>query len=419
MKNVVLISVDSNTTELEELLHSLDYNIVQKFIQKLKKPNPKYFIGSGFANRISEFVSTNDVELVVINQYLKASQLFNLEKIIKKTIFDRIRVILEVFTIRAGSEEARLQVELARLQYETPLVREWIHKAKSGEHPGFLAGGEYAVDQYYEMIRKRMKKIKEKLEKIRGERELRRSHRKRDGFFSASLIGYTNAGKSTLLNKLTSKDVIADEKMFSTLSTLTGRMAGAGVKLLFTDTVGFIEDLPPWLIEAFKSTLEEIMYSDVILLLVDVSNTFDEIARKLSTCYGILAEMENYPPVVVVLNKIDKINPIELDLIVKKLTAEKVISDYVTVSATIGTHLNQLIISVYRHLPDQKYIEVVLSTSTDNAQFINWLMTNTFVVHNEQASGDKFRIKLFTNIHNVGYISEKCTELNAELIQEP
>jgi GTP-binding protein HflX len=411
-----MISPTENTQELEELMYSLDYQVVEKFIQKVKKPNPKYYVGSGFVENIIEYLQENNVESVIFNHYLKAPQIYYLEKKFRKPVADRVRIILELFLQRAASEEARLQVELATLNYEIPLVREWIHSAKAGEHPGFLAGGEYAVDQYYELIRKRLRKIKIKLDKIKNERSVRRTQRKRSGFYMVSIIGYTNAGKSTLLNKLTDKEVLVNEKMFSTIKTLTGRINKRGLKILLTDTVGFIEDLPPWLIEAFKSTLEEITYSDVILLVVDISNDIEEIQRKMNTCYKIISEMENQPPIITVFNKLDKISSSELNNIVKKLKEEKIISSYLAISAKEELNLERLRTAIFNELPDQTSLELIIPKNDFTSSFINWLYDNTLIIKNDQLSEDRIYLKIYTPESELNYIKYQCKELDVNYI---
>ncbi len=417
MKKVIIISISEDTQELEELIYSLSYEIVQKFVQKVKKLNPKYIIGKGFLESVREYIEDNDVDFVVFNHYLRGSQVYNLEARLKRPVADRIRMILEVFIQRASSEEARLQVELATLNYEIPLVREWIHSAKGGEHPGFLAGGEYAIDQYYEMIRKRIKKIKSKLDTIRHERSLRRAHRKRKGFFSVSIIGYTNAGKSTLLNTLTDKEVIINEKMFSTISTLTGRISKKGFKILLTDTVGFIEDLPPGLVEAFKSTLEEITNSDIILLVVDLSDSYNEILRKIDTCYKILSEMEDQPPVIVVFNKIDKINSTQINNTVERLTEENIVTNYVIISAQDGVNIDQLRSAIFNTLPNQISLELVLPNNDYTSSFINWLFENTLILRNNPVAQNNMYFKLYAPESDLRYIKNQCKGLGAKIIE--
>lgn len=305
---------------------------------------------------------------VVVDAELKASQLAGIENALGGAeVFDRTRVILEIFQERAQNEEARLQVEAARLRYEMPLVREYIRLAKLGEHPGFMAGGEYGVNQYFDTIQKRATKVNRELEHIGSERAARRKHRRRGGFLLVSLAGYTNAGKSSLMRRLSGENVLVENRMFSTLDTKTARLTfrsaseeepagarpasdvngkasetgahqddssrrmsrddvaktdeaqdlregqppvgedrGQGQRpVLVTDTVGFIRDLPPWLIKAFRSTLEEIALSDVIILVVDASDAPEEIADRFQASYQVLLGFERIPTLVVALNKSD------------------------------------------------------------------------------------------------------------------
>ncbi len=207
-------------------------------------------------------------------------------------VFDRVRVILEIFSERARTQEARLQVELAKLHYEMPLVKESISLMKKGERPGFLAGGEYEVVQYHDMIKRRMARIRHDLSHISQERDVRRKHRRRGGFHLVSLAGYTNAGKSSLLRALTGDRAIAENRYFSTLETRTRRAVDERREILVTDTVGFMDELPPWLIESFRSTLEEIALADVIVLVVDVSDPLPEIRRRLHASLDVLADFQ-------------------------------------------------------------------------------------------------------------------------------
>jgi len=288
--DAMIISLEEDTVEMEELARAMNYRIKRIFVQKRGSPHPKFFMGKGKVAEIGLFLKEEEgrsIKMAVVNSPLKPTQIFHLQNAWDVTVFDRTRLILEIFSYRARSQEARLQVELAKLEYEVPLVKELIHRAKMGEHPGYMAGGEYQVDQYYEMIRKRLKKIRTRLKTVKKDRSEKRRHRREKGFFLISIAGYTNAGKSMLLKTLTSEDVIIEDKVFSTLVTLTRRGQGKrGGAFLFSDTVGFIKDLPPWLIEAFHSTLEEIFLADIVLLVIDVSEEVDTILSKIRTSYG-------------------------------------------------------------------------------------------------------------------------------------
>ena len=201
-KNAIIVSLNNDVSETIELADTLNYQVVETFIQHREKPDVKSYIGRGKIEEIKEFLDKNEtpINLIIINGKLKPSQWFILEKKLDVQVYDRVRLILTIFEEHAERKEAKLQVRLAQLQYERPFVRELIHRTRSGEHPGLMAGGEYQVDDYYEMIKKQTKKIRQELKNISDNRELRRRHRHTSGFYLVSLAGYTNAGKSSLLN---------------------------------------------------------------------------------------------------------------------------------------------------------------------------------------------------------------------------
>lgn len=388
-----MISLDTDVDELTNLTESLNYHIDKIFIQKRTNPNPKYYIGNGKAIEISDYIKDHKVDIVIVNAKLKASQLFNLERILNANVFDRIRLILEIFQDRAYSREAKLQVELARLQYEIPLVNEWIHRSKKGEHPGFLAGGEYAVNQYYDFIRKKIKKNKEKLERLRKERDLRREHRKKFGFYLVSLAGYTNAGKSTLLNNLTSSNVVVEKRVFSTLTTTTRKINETFRQILLTDTVGFIKDLPPWLIEAFHSTLEEIFYSDIILLIIDINEDLDEIINKINTCFQILWNSDNVPPIIPVFNKIDLDEMKNVRNKIKEIKNQNLIDNYLYISAKEKLFLDNLIDRIHEFLPELTKYKLDIYTH-ESKGVINEIKENYHIINITESPIEKIpRIK--------------------------
>jgi GTP-binding protein HflX len=378
--NVVLVSLDPDIAELRNLTESLNYSIDKVFIQKRELPSSKYYVGDGKVREIAKYLQDNSVDLIIFNAKLKASQFFNLERILKKSVYDRIRLILEIFNDRAYSREAKLQVELARLQFEIPLVNEWIHRSKKGEHPGFLAGGEYAVQQYYDLIRKRIKKNKERLDKMKKERSYRRGHRKKFGFYLVSLAGYTNAGKSTLLNNLTESNVVVEKRVFSTLTPTTRKITEGSRQILLTDTVGFIRDLPPWLIESFHSTLEEIFYSDIILLIIDISEELDEIKKKINTCQQILWTSENVPTIIPVFNKIDIIEMREVRSKINDLKRINLVEDYVFISAKENLFLDNLIDRIHESLPKLSRYKVAVYTY-DSKSIIDFIEENYNVIN--------------------------------------
>ena len=319
--------------------------------------------------------SKDKINLVIVDGELKPSQWFNLEKKFDTNVFDRVRLILSIFEKRAERKEAKLQVKLAQLQYERPFVRELIHRARSGEHPGFLAGGEYQVDDYYEMIKKQTKKIKDDLESIRDERQLRRSHRHKGGFYLVSLAGYTNAGKSSLLNILSDETVKVEGKLFSTLSTTTRKIEKKSVPILLTDTVGFLKNLPSLIIDAFHSTLEEIELADVVLLVVDASDEINVIQNKLKVSIDELIEIGVKSPILIVLNKIDKITDEELDYLITKIknTFLKNQRKVIPISVKKKYNIDFLLDEITDSLPDLIRYKIKLPNNEEVQPLISWI----------------------------------------------
>ncbi|HEV8361870.1 MAG TPA: GTPase HflX [Candidatus Thermoplasmatota archaeon] len=389
----VVVSTSDETAELEELLYSLGYDIAHKVVQKRGRPDPATYLGSGKVDELRSWLAEHGVavpkpdtgagealqraerrdrvdgapapepvKLIAVNAHLKPSQVAALERLLGVDIYDRVRVILEIFRERAHTKEARLQVELARLRYERPLVREYIHLSKRGEHPGFMAGGAYAVDEYYSTINGRISRIQKELATIGREREVRRKHRRRGGFHLVSLAGYTNAGKSSLLHRLSGEDVLVENRMFSTLETRTGRAKAGGRDVLVTDTVGFIEGLPPELVKAFRSTLEEIAHADVIVLVGDASDALPEIARKLTTCFQVLRDVGDLAPLVLALNKADRVPPARRAEVEQAVLALGFVTpeQWVWTSALRGDGLDDLVAKALTHVPPIERVEAEL-----------------------------------------------------------
>jgi GTP-binding protein HflX len=299
------VTLTEDLSEFEELATSAGFDILYEIIQR-KKPGSSTFVGKGKFKMIKEILEQYPVDVLLINGDLRPKQHFNLENNLKMECLDRIAIVLRIFSEMARDRKAKLQVERARLEYEIPLLREWIHSARMGEHPGFLGGGEYQVDTYYRLIRRRKRKIDQELESINRGENVRRTHRKRDGFFLVSIAGYTNAGKSSLLRSLTDENVVVEDRMFSTLSTTTRRLKGVRKEILVSDTIGFIHDLPHFMIESFMTTIEDIFLSDLVLLVVDSSDPVDVMERKLETSKRILFPNISPGRVIITFNKIDK-----------------------------------------------------------------------------------------------------------------
>jgi GTP-binding protein HflX len=221
-------------------------------------------------------------------------------------VLDRFNLILEIFSSRASSREAKLQVELARLSYDAPQVKNALALKKRGEQPGFRGAGAYEQSMYHD-IRGRMAKIRAELKDVENMGEDRRQRRREQGFDLVALAGYTNAGKSTLLNALTGSAVEAKDQPFTTLSPTTRALEVMGRKVLLTDTVGFIDDLPHFLIKAFRSTLSEISEADLVLLVADMSEPLELLRRKLAASHKALWDCDVTSPIVTILNKADRL----------------------------------------------------------------------------------------------------------------
>ena len=291
--------------EFEELLRSAGYEVLA-ILEQNREEHPKYNIGKGKLEELKKLVEELRPDKVVFANRLSPSQAYNLWKELGVDVIDRWQLVLEIFEKRAHSKEAKLQVELASLQYEVPLVKEAIRRVKLGDRAGFKGMGEYQTRQYLKHIRYRMGKIRRELERVKADREVKRKRREEVGFILVALAGYTNAGKSTLLNALAGEDIEARNQMFTTLDTTTRRFKLGSKRVLVTDTVGFIDGLPPFIVEAFHSTLEEIVKADVILLVLDASEPWGEIRRKFLASLNVLRELKTLDrPMIVVLNKRD------------------------------------------------------------------------------------------------------------------
>jgi GTP-binding protein HflX len=368
---------ESHMDELRSLAVAAGYEIVG-MLEQVTRPQSRFHIGSGKAKELSESVANLGAEKIVFGNELKVVQIYNLAKLTGVETIDRLQLILEIFQKRASTEEANLQIQLARLRYEFAHAREKVRLARMEEQPGFLGLGKYQVEVYRESMRKQVHNIEAKLKNIRKTRELHRTRRRRLGFPLASLAGYTNSGKSTLFNALAEEAVPVDSSLFTTLSTTTRAVSLFGEKVLLTDTVGFVDNLPLTLVEAFRSTLEETIFSDLILLVVDVSEPLNEIERKISCCLDTIREIGvTGIPMVTVLNKNDLIST---ELLEERTNALKAYaSNMVAISALHETNLDTLRKEMAEHLMDRVSSRFSVPINEKTLTFLSWVFDHADV----------------------------------------
>jgi GTP-binding protein HflX len=342
-------------------------------LEQVRKHDSRYQIGSGKVKELVELVVEKNVKRIIFENSLKPVQAYNLAKATSVEAIDRFQLILEIFARRASTLEAKLQIRLAKLHYELAHAKERVRLARMEEQPGFMGLGSYEVDVYYETVKRQISHIREKLVKKRRKRRLHRLHRAELGFPSISLAGYTNAGKSCLFNTLGEETVAVDSKLFTTLTTTTRVVNLFGKKSLLTDTVGFIDHLPIELIEAFHSTLEETIFSDLILLVVDANDSMEEIRRKLSCSLETIQKIgANGIPIVTAFNKIDLLSDIKAEDKVENLKEDAF--NPVLISALHGTNIELLKQELANQL-FKSYVQASFSVKiTDRAlSFVSWL----------------------------------------------
>jgi GTP-binding protein HflX len=378
--DVLLVSLTSDTDEIVALLDSAGHRVADRIVQRRDHPDPQTFVGRGKLEEIRERLDRGDVSLVVFNGELRPTMHYHLEQELEVECYDRLRVLLELFAQRAATREAKLQVELALLQYEIPLLREWIHEADIGERPGFMAGGELRVDAYYETVKRRLKKIKDDLETIRRERDVRRQLRKERGYHLVALAGYANAGKSSLLNVLAKEHVVVDARMFSTLSTTTRTLPGTHRRILLTDTVGFVDGVPFWMIEAFNATLEEIFQADLVLLLVDASDSVEEIRRKVRLAARTLLPRVAVEAILPILTKVDRLPPDTLAVKVQALTDSEFHRPPLLLSARTAEGLDDLRTTIQETFAYPIEIRLILPLDPESEGKLHWLHEHTDVL---------------------------------------
>jgi GTPase len=310
LKSRTAADVRESLAELEELAGTAGTQIVGEGIQKMAAPVAATYIGPGKAEEFARICKENDVDTIIFDDELSPAQTRNLEKIFGSKIMDRTALILEIFGQRARTREGKLQIEHAQLKYLLPrLTRFWSHLSRQRGSTGSIGGeGESQLEADRRKISERIEKIESELDKVRRQRGTQRAGRQRSHWPLASIVGYTNAGKSTLLNRLTGAAVLVENKLFATLDPTTRRLKlPTNQNVLLTDTVGFIKKLPHGLVEAFKATLEEVVQADLLLHVVDISHPQAE--EQIDAVNTVLMEIgAAEKPVLMVFNKMDRLN---------------------------------------------------------------------------------------------------------------
>jgi len=302
--------IRDSLAELGELAATAGGEVVGDGLQKTESLNPATFIGKGKAEEFSQFCKRHDVDTVIFDDDLSPAQNRNLEKIFNCKVQDRTALILDIFAQRARTREGKLQIELAQLAYLLPrLTRYWSHLSRQRGSTGSIGGeGESQLEADRRKVQERIEKITRDLDTVRRQRATQRAGRQRSQWPLASIVGYTNAGKSTLLNALTGADVMAKDILFATLDPTTRRLKlPTNQNVLLTDTVGFIRKLPHGLVEAFKATLEEVVQADLLLHVVDISHP--QAGEQIAAVNTVLAEIgAGEKSTIMVLNKMDRLN---------------------------------------------------------------------------------------------------------------
>jgi GTP-binding protein HflX len=385
---VIAKRVDSGTADTEEirdLARAAGYEVAGEITQT-RTEDPAYHLGEGKITRLSNAVAREGAAVVIFDNQLGPYQTYNIGNELPERVrvIDRFRLILEIFGQRAQTRKAQLQVELAELRYELPRAEAKASLAKRDERPGFMGLGEYDESRE-EDIKKQIANIRDELESIEETERHRREQRRESGFDLVALAGYTNAGKSTLLRRL-ADDLDVDEnddlhpdldttaeskdRLFTTLGTTTRRAEVGKREVLVTDTVGFIQDLPHWLVESFKSTLGSVYHADLVLLVVDISESVEEIREKLVTSHDTLYE-RNEAPIVTVLNKTDLVDDEEVRR--KKDALSSLAPNPVAVSGKQGLNIDGLAERIDRELPDYERERLVLPMTDDTMSLVSWI----------------------------------------------
>lgn len=385
-EKAVLIAVDTgeydcdiSLDELEELAETAGAEVVGRMSQKRDKPDSGTFLGSGRLEELGDFCKNNEVDLVIADSELAPAQLRNIEKATDVRVIDRTTLILDIFAERARSNEGKLQVELAQLRYSLPrLMGQGTKLSRLGGGIGTRGPGETKLESDRRHIRRRIKALEDEFDALEKRRSLARARREKDGVETVVIVGYTNAGKSTLMNTLTEAGVLAQDKLFATLDpTSRALVLPDGRRVMLIDTVGFIRRLPHHLVEAFKSTLEEAVCAKVILNVCDASDP--ECAEHLKVTNDLLKELGcSGKPIIPVFNKCDLPQADE---------AAMRLPGAVNISALEGKGLDELLDAVAKALPPTRAKAKLLIPYSDGAAAAALRKDGVITVEDYRADG--------------------------------
>ena len=370
--------------EAVNLAKSLNIIVLYSEFFKLRNPSPGNFLSTGHLLKFKKIIKEYGIDLLIFNNDLTPIQQRNLEKFFKLKVIDRTHLILEIFGKRAKTHEGKLQVELAHLIYQkSRLVKTWTHLERQRGGFGFLGGpGETQLELDKRMLNQRIKKIKSLLVKVENTRSIQSKNRKKNHIVTASIVGYTNAGKSTLFNKILDENVLSKNMLFSTLDPTRRIFKGlSDHQVILSDTVGFISDLPTELIESFKSTLEEISSSDIVLHVRDLSSPY--LMSEGKDVYSVLNKIDKniQSRTIEIFNKVDLLHKDEC----KSFYGENTIF----VSAKNGSGIDQIKYAIKKEL-DQMYLSTKLSFNNNYGPITNWLYENCKIISKKNIDFNRY-----------------------------
>jgi GTP-binding protein HflX len=355
-----LPSLPPRAEEARAMAENIGYDVVEVMIQKRKSDHHSYFIGPGKVEELKEIVDSKEVETVIFANTLPSSQVFKIQQRLggEVRVIDRNLLILEVFDKRAMTREAKLQIKLAKLKYTLSWGREFIKlRGIMGEQVGWMGPGDYPFQEYTRAARQRISRMESQLRDLDRKKEITRGRRRELGFPIVALAGYTQAGKTTLFNRLASETKNVGLGPFTTLSTFARKVrveASRHSEFLLIDSIGFIEDMHPTIVKAFTATFGEIAHSDVILLFVDASEETHTMTRRCSSMNKILREIGTDGGIIVCANKIDLIGPEELERALEVIREGFIGTKIIAISARTGENLTELLAAIAKSIDDMK-----------------------------------------------------------------